>query len=66
MDTDRQRLTERILKLFALAQGTSFEHEAARAMAEALIAKHNVTLPSTQDRAAIVDVRYTPNFKGAK
>src|SRR5262249_16842825 len=48
--------------------GTSFTHEAAaaRAMAEALIAKHNITLPSVKDRSAIDTVRYYPHFKGAQ
>jgi hypothetical protein len=68
MNTDRQRLVERVLKLLALAAGTSFEAEAdtARVMAEALIAKHNITLPSAKDRTALAEVRYTPHFKGAK
>jgi hypothetical protein len=47
-DSDRQRLLDRILKILALAEGTSFEGEAAtaRAMAAELIAKHNVSLPA--------------------
>jgi|SRR5215469_3041526 len=61
-------LVERVMKLYALAAGTSFTHEAAaaRAMAEALIAKHNITLPSVKDRSAMETVRYSPHFKGAQ
>lgn len=62
------KLIERVMKLFALAAGTNFAAEAAtaRAMAETLIAKHNITLPSTKDRAAFTWVKYAPHFKGAQ
>jgi hypothetical protein len=62
------KLIERVMKLFALASGTTFAHEAAsaRAMAEALIAKHNLTLPSVKDRIAFGFVVYRPHFRGAK
>jgi hypothetical protein len=53
------KLIERVLKLYALAAGTSFEHEATSA-------QHNITLPSTKDRTAFASVDYTPHFKGAK
>jgi hypothetical protein len=48
MDAKRQKLTDRILKLFALAQCTSFADEAytARRMAEALTAKPLVIITS--------------------
>jgi hypothetical protein len=62
------KLIDRVLKLYALAAGTSFDHEAAtaRAMAEALIAKHNISLPSVKDRTAFDSVDYWPHFKGAR
>jgi hypothetical protein len=46
MNEDRQKILDRILKLLALAQGTSFDAEAAtaRRMAEELLIKHNVDL----------------------
>jgi hypothetical protein len=68
MTGDPKPLIERVLKLFALAAGTNFapEAETARAMAEALIAKHNITLPSVKDRTAFATVDYVPHFKGAK
>lgn len=62
------KLIERVLKLYALASGTNFAPEAttARAMAEALIAKHNISLPSSKDRGAFAWANYVPHFKGAK
>jgi hypothetical protein len=47
MIQDRQKTLDRILKILALAEGTSFAGEAANArrMAEELIAKYNVSLP---------------------
>lgn len=68
MDIERQKLVERLLKLLALAQGSSFKAEAAtaRRMAEELIAKHNLELPSAKDRTAIVVAEWRPTFAGAK
>jgi hypothetical protein len=64
MDQERRKTLDRILKLLALAEGTSFDAEAAaaRAMAEALIAKHNVDLSEGQKQArdALVIHEYTP------
>jgi hypothetical protein len=62
------KMIDRVLKLYALAAGTSFSHEAdtARRMAEELIAKHNITLPSVKDRAAFAKVTYNPHFRGAQ
>lgn len=67
MSTD-PKFVERVLKLLALASGTSFgaEAAAARAKAEELIAKHNIQLPSEKDRSAISRIRYSPHFKGAQ
>lgn len=46
MTPERQKALDRILKLLALAQGTTFDAEAAsaRKMADELIAQHNVEL----------------------
>jgi Protein of unknown function (DUF2786) len=64
MDQERRKALDRILKLLALAEGTSFNAEAAsaRAMAEALIAKHNVDLAEGQKppRDQLVIHTYTP------
>lgn len=62
------KLIERVLKLYALAAGTDYAAEAtaARAKAEALIAKHNIELPSNKDRTAFAFVFYFPHFKGAQ
>lgn len=61
-------LVERVLKLYALAAGTTFAHEAdaARRMAETLIAKHNITLPADNDRAAFGFIDYWPHFRRMK
>lgn len=69
MDASRQKLIDRILKLLALAGGTSFAAEAdsARAMAEELIAKHNVSLDEgKKDRNQFAIEDYTPWAKGAQ
>jgi hypothetical protein len=60
------KLIGRVLKLYALAAGTSFAEEAASATAaaERLIAKHNIKLPSVKDRGAFASVVHTPHFKG--
>ena len=66
MDADRTRLADRILKLLALAAGTTFEAEAAtaRRMADELMAKHNLEPGSgAKDRAAWLIENYTPHFK---
>lgn len=67
-DAERQKLVERVVKLYSLAAGTQFAGEAATAqrMAEELVAKHNLTLPSAKDRTAIAVVTWEPTFKGAK
>jgi hypothetical protein len=46
MDAERQKIVDRILKLLAMAKGTSFDAEAETAckLADNLIAKHNVSL----------------------
>jgi hypothetical protein len=61
-------LIDRVLKLYALAAGTSFAEEAASATAaaERLIAKHNIKLPSVKDRTVLTCVDYRPHFKGMK
>lgn len=67
MNHDREKLADRILKMLALAAGTSFEAEAAtaRRLADELMAKHNIDLPSGKaDRNALVTQNYTPHFKG--
>ncbi len=69
MDAGRQRLAERILKLLALAAGTTFEAEAdsARRLAEQLMAKHKIDLGAgSKDRTAFACVNYVPFAKGAK
>lgn len=69
MDANRQRLADRILKLLALAAGTPFaaEAESARAMAEDLMARHNIDLPGgAKDRTAFTWEVYVPFAKGAK
>jgi hypothetical protein len=68
MDADRARLIERIMKLLALAAGTSFEAEAAtaRTLAAELMAKHNIdSVDSPKDRSIMVSEDYEPHFKGA-
>ena len=61
-----QKAIDRILKILALANSTTFDGEAAaaRAMAEALIAKHNISLSEIEveanPRNKIVVVEYTP------
>jgi hypothetical protein len=61
--SERQQLIDRILKLLALAEGTSFDAEAAtaRGMAEKLIAKHNISLAdSDKDQQEYILVPYKP------
>jgi hypothetical protein len=70
MEADRQRLIDRILKLLAVANSTTFDAEAdtARKLAEALMAKHNIDAVSDgkTDRAGFTFMEYEPAFKGAK
>lgn len=70
MDAAREKLIDRIMKLLALASGTTFEGEAdnARRLAQELLDKHNINLGSVAsptDRTAIVIQKYMPQFKGA-
>lgn len=69
MDAGREKLADRVLKLLALAAGSSFAAEAdtARRLAEELMAKHNIAAPidSAKNRDVMVEERYTPHFKGA-
>lgn len=66
MATD-PKLLDRVMKLLALATGTSFVHEAAaaRAKAEELIAKHNIVLSSI-DRTVFKAFDCRAEFVGAK
>lgn len=69
MDAERKRLADRILKLLALASGTSFAAEAdsARAMAAELMERHNIALgEGSKDRSRLACVPYRPFAKGAK
>lgn len=64
MEADRQKLIDRILKLLALAEGSSFEGEAANArrMADELLARHNVDIRAEgkQARDEYTFERYEP------
>lgn len=63
MDADRARLIERIMKLLALAAGTSFatEAETARKLAADLMAKHNIdSVNAPKDRRVMATARYKP------
>jgi Protein of unknown function (DUF2786) len=62
MDTDRQKALDRIIKLLALANGTSFEGEAdtTRRMAEELIAKHKIDVSQAQLCDQFVIGEYVP------
>ena len=61
---EHQKILDRILKILALAEGSSFEGEAANArrMADELLAKYNLSLPAEekQRRDALVFEKYTP------
>ena len=68
MDADRQKLADRVLKLLALAAGTTFDAEAAtaRRLANELMAKHNLSLTEgAKDRAKLGIQFHVPHFKGA-
>jgi hypothetical protein len=57
IDPDRAGLIERIMKLLAVAAGTSFAAEAttARALAAELMAKHNIdSVDSPKDRSVMI------------
>jgi hypothetical protein len=63
IDPDRAGLIERIMKLLAVAAGTSFAAEAttARALAAELMAKHNIdSVDSPKDRSVMIVEDYTP------
>jgi hypothetical protein len=69
ISADRAGQLDRILKLLALATGTTFAAEAdsARRMAEQLMETHNITLgEGTEDRRRIVVEDVTPSNPGAK
>jgi hypothetical protein len=69
LDPERQRLVDRILKLLALANSTTFAGEAdnARRMAEQLIEAHNVTLgPGKPAQDAIERRLYRPFAVGMR
>lgn len=70
MDVNREKLLDRIMKLLALASGTTFEGEAdnARRLAQELLNKHNIdlgTVAGATDRKALIIQDYKPQFKGA-
>ena len=68
MDADRTRLIQRIMKLLALAAGSSFTAEAdtARALAADLMAKHNIdSVNSPKDRSIMVVEDYKPFMPNA-
>jgi hypothetical protein len=69
MDSERQKLIDRILALLALADSTAFAGEAAsaREITEKLITKHNVTLTEgAKDRTRFEVELHAPWAKGAQ
>jgi hypothetical protein len=68
MTPEHKRLADRILKLLALASSTTFTAEAqtARAMADKLMAEHNVKIDGKPDQSNIERRDYTPFAKGMR
>jgi hypothetical protein len=69
LNPERKKLLDRLLALLALAQGTTFAEEAAsaRAKAEELMRKHNLSPnEGSKDRTKLAIEQHSPWAKGAQ